>query len=215
VARANPVLIKTLIAVAALAGLGYLFVRSVQDAREEPYTIARARLQNWTVAVEDAANPAGYALSLRTRPELGAELFRQVFTRGMESLSAPAAPVVPLLLRGEYDRAFSGRLSLAALADAARAAGLESAPFEPQCVAYRRLSGPGVTQQLYFVLFDAPAFTRFRQQIAGSLDPAAGAYDPAALSPVLLVAASDAMYSRWLPLRADAEADCVARVTVQ
>ena len=37
-------------------------------------------------------------------------------------------------------------------------------------------------------------------------------YDPWALSPVLFIAASDPAFSRWLPFRADPEADCLAPV---
>ena len=40
-------------------------------------------------------------------------------------------------------------------------------------------------------------------------------FDPAALCPVLLVAASDPAFGRWLPLRADPATDCVAPIVVE
>ncbi len=142
-------------------------------------------------------------------------LFRQVFSRGMESLSSPVNGAVPLVARGEFDRVFAGRVSQDALAQTARAAGLESAALQPRCVAYRRISEPGDTRQLYFLLFDSPAFEKFRADLASLLDAQTrAAYDPAALSPVLLIGSSDPTFSRWLPLRATPESDCVAPVTV-
>lgn len=72
---------------------------------------------------------------------------------------------MPLLLQDEFDAAFAGRITPTALLDAARKAGLDTTPLEPQCLALRRVSEPGITRQLYFVLFDVPAFGRFRAEI--------------------------------------------------
>ena len=83
-------------------------------------------------------------------------------------------------------------------------------------MAYRRVSNPDRTRQLYFLLFDAPPFQRFREQIATLLDAAAGGhldYDPAALSPVLFVAATDTEFNRWLPMKANPAVDCVAPIS--
>jgi hypothetical protein len=82
----------------------------------------------------------------------------------------------------------------------------------------RRVSEPGATRGVYFLLFDAPAFTRFRQQLLERLGAARGnasLFDPAALSPVLIVAALDGDFGRWMPLRADPDVDCLAPVEVQ
>jgi hypothetical protein len=94
-------------------------------------------------------------------------------------------------MKGEFDRTFAGSVSPEALIAAARSAGLDSGRLVPRCLAYRRVSEPGATRQLYFVLFDGPVFVRFRQQIA-SLREAARPhnFDPAALSPVLIIGAS-------------------------
>jgi hypothetical protein len=81
----------------------------------------------------------------------------------------------------------------------------------------RRVSAPGVTRELYFVLVNAPAFARFREQITALGEggaPSRATYDPDALSPVLFVAASDAAFNRWLPLRADPENDCIAPIAI-
>lgn len=211
-------IIKIVVALGVLAGFGFLFVRSVRETRSAPYTINREHLRHWTVALEPASSPDAPMLALRVPPEFATRLFRQVFARTMESMSGPTGAAIPLVLQSEFDRAFTGRATPAALLSAARNAGLESATVEPRCLAYRRVSEPGTTRQLHFVLFDLPAFARFREQI-GMLPNGDGAsraaFDPAALSPVLFIAASDDAFSRWLPLRADPETDCVAPIAIE
>jgi hypothetical protein len=208
--------IKILVALVALAIFGFLFVRSARDSRANPYTFERAQLQGWTVALDPASGPSSPLLVLTPPPEFLSGLFHQVFSRAMESLSTPAPGAIPLLLKGEFDRAFAGHVTPEALLAAARTAGLESTTPQPRCMAYRRVSNPDRTRQLYFVLFDAPPFERFREQIAALLDAGAGGqvdYDPAALSPVLFIAASDTEFNHWLPMKADPAADCVAPIT--
>jgi len=211
-------LIKTAVAVVALGVLGVLFVRSARSVRAEPYEVARDRLARWTLAIEPAPNATGVVLSLQPQRELAPALFNQVFARSGESLNSPVPAAMPLVLQSEVDSRAPGTLAPEALLAAARAAGLESATFEPRCMAQRRVSQPGVTRQVYFVLFEWPAFDEFRRQLSRQLRDAGGkasAFDPAALSPVLIVAASDAAFSRWLPLRADADEDCFAPIAVK
>jgi len=219
-ARSNR-LIKIVVALGVLTGLAFLFVRSARDSRANPYTVERAQLQGWTVGLEPASGPSSPLLVLRAPPELSNGLFRQVFARAMESLSMPDPGAIPLLLKGEFDRAFAGHLTPEALVAAARNAGLESSAPQPHCMAYRRVSNPDRTRQLYFVLFDAPGFERFRQQAGALLDAAVDGgttgrpdYDPAALSPALLVAATDTEFNRWLPIRAEPTTDCVAPLAI-
>jgi hypothetical protein len=209
-ARSNP-LIKIVVTLAVLAGLGFLFIRSANSTRSAPYTVAGARLHNWTLSVEPATDPTRPLVVLRTMPEFASDLFGQVFARAGESLFAPTPPAIPLVLQGEFDRAFAGHATPETLLAAARAAGLESVTFEPRCLGSRRVSAPGVTRQLYFVLFDAPAFAQFRDQI-GALAGGRGDFDPGALSPVLIIGASDPSFGSWLPLRADPKTDCVAPI---
>ena len=206
---------KIVVTLIALAGLAFLFWRSVQSSRSSPYTAELGRLRNWTLAIEPATGPAAPVLALRPPPEFAMGLFNQVFARTMESLSVPGVSGMPLLLRGEFDRAFSARTPLEALADVARRAGLESVPLKPVCLASRRVSAPGVTRQLYFVIFEAPAFERFRADLRAMRESGGGTgidFDPAALSPVLLIGESEPPPGGWLPLRADPEADCVAPI---
>jgi hypothetical protein len=133
----------------------------------------------------------------------------------MESRNMPVPAAIPLLLKGEFDRAFAGRMTPEALLEAARGAGLGSVAPQPRCMVYRRVSSPERTRQIYFALFDVPGFEAFRTQIGSRATegPSAGtAYDPAALSPALLVAASDTEFNSWLPLRADPAKDCLAPI---
>ena len=144
-------------------------------------------------------------------------MFGQVFARGSESLNSGAGRGIPLVLQGEFDRAFAGSVTPGALADAARNAGLDSVRLEPRCVAYFYVSEPGATRQVYAALFEVQAFDQFRRQIATQVNAGAatGSFDPAALSPVLLIAATDPAFDRWLPLRVDPATDCVAPLVAE
>lgn len=209
-------LTRGVIGLAALGLLAVLFLRSAQSSREAPFIVERASLAPWTLVLEPDA--LGSWLSLRPPAGLSPPLGRQVFSRGGESVNYPSPASMPLLLQTEYDRALAGRLMPDAVMTMARAAGLESATFEPRCMAYRRISEPGATRAVYFVLFEAPAFSRFRQQVAEALRLAGGdveLFDPMALSPGLIVAAVDAQFSQWQPLRANPDADCLAPMEVQ
>ena len=211
-------LIKVAVALMALGVLGVLFVRSARSVRAEPFDVARDRLARWTLAINPEPNESGVVLALRPQRELAAALFNQVFARTGESLSGPVPAAMPLLLQSEVNGRMPGTLAPEALLALARAAGLESATFEPRCMAHRRVSQPGITRQVYFVLFEWPAFDEFRRQLPQRLRDAGGsasAFDPATLSPVIIVAASDAAFSRWLPLRANADEDCFAPIAVQ
>ena len=208
--KRSRLLVKMAIALAAIAVLGYLFMKSLETTRSEPYTVARAHLGKWTLVLEDAEGPNAPLLSARTDPELVASLFRQLFERAMESMSSPANSSIPIVLRGEFDRGLAGRMTPAELLAAARAAGLESASHEPRCLAHRRISEPGMTRQAYFAMVESPSIAGFRQQLARSGD---AAFDAAALTPVIFVGASDPAFHRWLPIRAE-DADCVAPIQI-
>jgi hypothetical protein len=198
------------IALAAIAVLGYLFISSLETARSAPYTIARAHLGKWTLVLEDAPGPTAPLLSVRTGPELVASLFRQLFQRAMESMSAPVTSSIPIVLRGEFDRGLAGRMAPADLLAAARAAGLETGSHEPRCLAHRRISEPGLTRQTYFAMVESSSIAGFRVQLARS---AGDAFDAGALTPVMLVGASNASFQDWLPIRAD-PAECVAPIQI-
>lgn len=206
-------LLKPLLILAAIGVIGFLFVRSALSTRAEPYVVERRHLQQWILSLQGDAGGNTPLLSLLLPRELAASLFRQLFTRAAESLSGPTVPYVPLVLGDEYRRTLSGKVTPRELEQAARDAGLDAGAFEPRCMVYRRESAPGVTRQLYFVLFDSPAFFQFRERVAGLADDAG--FDPAALSPVMFVAASDPDFNRWLPVRVEPDADCLAPVSVE
>ena len=211
-------LIKAVVGLAALGALGVFFVRSARTVLAEPYEVPRDHLAPWTLAIEPASSLTGILLALRPQRELTAVLFKQVFSRTGESLSSPVPPAMPLVLQSEFDRAIAGTLTPEKLLASAQAAGLESATPAPKCLAHRRVSAPGIVRQVYFARFDAPAFEEFRRQVVRQLRDAGGnasGFDPAALSPVLIIAASDATFSRWLPLRAGADDDCLAPIAVK
>ena len=210
-------LLKVMIALAAAAVLAVLFVRSARSTVAQPFTIARQHLAGWTLTLAPDADPLGSSLSIVPNAALMRPLASDLFTRMGESLHYPPA-AMPVVLRSEFQRAIAGVLTPEALLDAARAAGLESATFQPRCMARRRISAPGVLKGVYFLLFDLPQFTRFREQIAqrvGAAGRDASLFDPAALSPVLIAADLDESFSGWLPLRANPEADCFAPVVVE
>lgn len=216
--RRAGVLPRLAIVLVALVVLGYLFVRSASEVRAEPYTMPRAHLQGWTLALEPGGGPNDVMLVLRPRAELLHGLFRQVFARAMESMNMSATAGIPIVLRGEYDRAFAGRVEPEALLAAARAAGLERSTIEPRCLGYERRSAPGSTQQLYFALFDAPDVARFREQLVqlppgGGLSP--GVFEPAAQSPVLFISTAGPAFNGWLPMRVDPDTGCVAPIVIE
>jgi hypothetical protein len=204
-------MIKAAVAVAALGVLGVLFVRSAQNTRAEPYSVARERLSNWRLVVEAASSPTGMLLELRPPPEFGGPLFSQLFTRSGQSLSGPVPAAMPLILQSEFNGPVAAAFTPDALLALARAAGVEQATIAIRCMADRRVSEPGSTREVYFLRLDVPGFDAFRQQVGQQSRD----FDPRALSPILIVAATDANFSRWLPLKAGAEDDCLAPVTAR
>jgi hypothetical protein len=206
-------LVKPLVIIAALGIVAVLFVRSVQSTREAPYTIAAAHLDNWELAIDPGNAPTSVLVAIRPPRELAATLFRQLFTRHAESFNGPTVPFIALLLQDEFNRSFAGKLTAEELLGIARGAGVGRETMQPRCMGYVRDSAPGVTRQLYYVLFDSPAFRRFRQQIAAQAIAGTG-FSPTALSPVMFVAASDANFNQWLPLAAN-EDNCVAPISVE
>jgi hypothetical protein len=201
----KPLIIKLAVATIALGVFTVLFMQSLEDTRTEAYTVPRAHLQQWTLAIEDAPTPADPLLVLRPSAELANALFKQIFARAMESLNTPASPSIPIVLRAEFDRDIGDRFTRDALLAAAKTAGLDGIAPTPRCLVHRRISGPGGVRQAYLVFFDAPALVEFRKQVG---------VDAAALSPVMFVAGAGADFTTWLPLRIDASADCLAPIEI-
>jgi hypothetical protein len=206
-------LIKVLVAVAVVGALIFLLNWSARTGGAMPYTIDGKSLRHWTLDLNRAAGPNHPVLVLRPTVDFTGSLFNQVFKRSMESMSSPASPMIPLLLQGEL-RGAGGQLTPETLLAAARDAGLGSTPLQPRCLGYRRVSEARSSRQVYFVLFDSPAFGRFRERIATLLG-ADSSFDAAAQSPVLFVAVAESNFGDWLPLRANPQKDCVAPIVIE
>lgn len=203
--RVHP-LVKVAIALLVIGGGGWLFIRSAQDVRAEPYRVAARHLQGWTLGVDTAADSQGSVVSLRPPPELPMNLFRQLFSRQMESMGTPSMPGIPLALRQELPTTVTPEQVLAL----AQSSGLDRATIAPTCVGYRRVSAMGATKQLYYLLFTVSGFDAFR----AALGQQAGAgFKAEALSPVLMMAAQPD-FTGWMPIGADAKSDCIAPVEV-
>ena len=200
-------LVKAAVALLLLAGLGLLFIRSVQDARSEPYLISARHLQGWTLGIDTAADSQGSVVSLRPPPEMPMNLFRQLFSRQMESMGTPSEPGIPLALRQELPATVTAGQVL----ELARSAGLEKAAITPNCVGYQRVSAMGATRQLYYVRFSVAGFDGFRSALGGQAGPD---FKPGALSPILMMAAQPD-FTGWMPIGEDANGDCIAPVTIE
>ena len=94
---------------------------------------------------------------------------------------------------------------------------LESLQPKPLCLASRRVSQPGMKRDVFFLRFEHAAVGEFRRQVAQRLTTAGGAagIDPAGVSPIVIVAASDSDFSGWLPLQGTATEDCLAPINVR
>ncbi len=201
-----------------LTVLGFLFLRSVRGTRAEPYTVARDSLGPWSLAIVSGAQPDEAMLVLRPPPKLMSGLFEQLFKRAMESMGKPPEPGIPLVMQGEFTRALVDRPTLTpeALLAAARTAGLDASSPKPLCIAHRRSTGGRDRAQIFFAIFDLPAFGQFRQRLAtqwnGGVTP--NAFDPALMSPAIIIATVESTTQSWLPLGADPKVDCVAPITI-
>jgi len=169
-----------------------------------------ADLRGWTLAFEDSAGPRAPFLVLRGTAAVVGDLSHQLFKRTMESLSSPAGATIPLLLRGEYERSFAARVTPQQLLAIARNAGLGVGPLVPRCLGRRRVSDVGSTRQLFFLLFDLPAFAQFRHELSALavVGQSGTGFDPAAMSPAMVVAMVQSTEDQWLPIAADAAVDC-------
>ena len=136
-------LLKVMVALVAVAVLAVLFVRSARTTRAQPFTIARQDLAGWTLTLAPDADAFDSLLSITPKVELMPPLARDLFARTGESLHYPPT-AMPVVLRSEFQRAIASVLAPDALLDAAREAGLESATFQPRCMARRRITASWV-----------------------------------------------------------------------
>jgi hypothetical protein len=209
--RPSRVLVKVAAALGLVAGVGFLVMRSAQSSRSEPYSIPRAALAGWRLSVEAASRPNDAVLVLRAPSALTSALFDQTFKRSMESMASPEIPGLALVLEGELARAGAPRLVSAELVELARAAGLEAAPPTARCFAHRRMPEPNARRQLFFALFDSPAFTKFRGALAARLG---ASFEPDLVSPVMFLGTVESTSYEWMPPHAEAPKDCLAPIVV-
>jgi hypothetical protein len=202
--HSGSVLLKLGGAVVAIAAVGWLFVRSLDDARAVPYEVRPSQLRGWTLQSVPEATGEQARLLLSPPPELPLRLFRQVFSRAGESLSTPARAGVALVLADELRGATVTDADLQSLA---QAAGLEGAAVTLDCMGYRRESQPGRVRQVFFVSVGLPGFEAFRQQLSERIAASEARLRP--LSPVMLLAGAPDV-TGWMPIAVTPETDCVA-----
>ena len=199
---------KIAFALIVLAGLAYLFARTLRDVGSTPYTLPAVGLVPWTLEAGTPRAPDAAVLRLRPPREVNLSLFDQVFQRTMESYTSPAEPGIPLLLLREL-QALGPSGSPERLLELAERSGLAEAVPQPRCMAVYRTSG-GREERLFFVLFDLPAFDVFRAELGGG--PGGPPPDLLDLAPALLVASSDPRRLDEMPPRPALEAACEAPV---
>jgi hypothetical protein len=208
-------LVKLLVGLAALIGLSWLFLTTLQDTIAEPYDIDDAMLSGWTLAAGDVTGPGVSVLGLQPPSSLTPALFDQLFNRTMASMTSPARDTVPIVLQSELQGEVGAVLSPDEILMAARAAGIEQATIEPVCMAVKRQLVSGRTRELYFVVFEMPAVSAFRQRLSGLAAErgVAGAFGEAGFDLTLVIAGSDAGFESWRPLTVDRATDCQAPLT--
>jgi hypothetical protein len=200
----KPPIIKLAIGAVAVGAFAVLFMQSLEDTRSEAYTVPRAHLQGWALALQPAATPAEPLLVLRAPADLAPGVFKQIFARAMESLNTPTSPAIPIVLRAEFDRDIGDQFTQDGLIAAAKTAGIESAEPMPRCLVHLRISGPGGVRQAYLITFDAPSIAAFRKQIG---------LDPGATTPVVFVAGAGTDFSSW-PAQQINAGECVAPIEI-
>ncbi len=198
-----------------IVGVPWLFLRTVRNTIAEPYVIDDASLSGWTLALAEMPPSSHALIALQPPGGLVPDLFQQIFHRTMESMTTPGRPAMPVVLQSEFVTALREVLAPEEILEAAWHAGLEEARFDPVCMAVKREPAAGRTRQLYFVVFEAPAFLRFRQALARLYVGRGGVelFDPAGFELVLPVASSDADFAGWWPLEVDRATDCRAPLT--
>ena len=207
---------KSLLAIALVTIVVALLVWSIAgDRTSQPYTVQRSGLSGWTVITSHGDEP--WLLALQPPAAVAASLFAQLSAKTGIALVPPAQPVLPLVLRAEYDDALQGVYGMDSLLRIAADVGIQDAVFEPICVAHRAEPAGSGQRQLYYVAFNSAGFRELREGLVPAQPEhgGTGVYDPAALVPLMPVAASDHDFGRWWPLAFDRRTDCQAPLFVE
>jgi hypothetical protein len=209
------ILPKAAIALLVLAGLSWLFLKTVQQTNAEPYTIDPAELTGWTLAIEKPELDGPAVVSLQPPVSMMADVFRQIFQRSGVSLAGPNRASMPVVLAAEYDRALKSVLSVEETLDLARKAGLENERMQPVCMGITRVSTGGPVVQRFFMVFESKGFRDFRDELARvhRSKGGTGVFDAAALRPIVPVASFAPDFQQWQwPLQFDEAAECQTRL---
>lgn len=156
----------------------------------------------------DGTDP--WVVGAKPPESLTAALFQEASRRAGTTLVAPPHPALPLVLRAEFDEGLQGVYGTDSVLRIARDTGIEETMFQPVCLAHRTSSGPSGRVELYFVPFESAAFNQMRVDLVPTEPEHAGIgiYEPATLTPILMVGATDNAFERWWPLQFDRDADC-------
>ena len=206
---------KILIGLLATSLLFMLFLKTLRQTESTPYVMDKTHVTGWTVRVNPSVGPEGPLLALAPPRELAMNLFQQVFERTMESMNAPAAYGITLVLRSEFDHALAEFFNTDELATLAKRSGLETAVFNPKCLAVRQGKTQNEPRRIFFVLFEIPEFQKFREAVRRLLIERGGdgsTFDQVPLTPVLYLAATDGGFQRWPSPVVAPDQECVAPV---
>ena len=193
-------------AAGAVVVLGILITREVLS--RAPYSVDEELLSGWKLA---AAPPGDHAVVEAKPPSrLLDQLFRQVSQRTNHALVPPDRAAVPLVLADEYSDSLQGALSVEDILSVGEGVGLDTARFEPICIAERHRENGDKSEELFFAVFDAPLFDQFRYELTPLFPEQAGAgiYYPPAVRLIMAVAATSKDFDGWWPIGVNPQNDC-------
>jgi hypothetical protein len=201
---------KRRLKIAAAAGvavvLGILITRGI--LARTPYKVDAALLSGWKLGAAPPGNPA--VVEAKPPSRLLDELFRQVSRRTNHHLVPADRASVPLVLTDEYSDSLQGALSVQDIISVGEGVGLDTARFEPVCIAERHLEAGDKLEELYYAVFDAPLFDQFRYELTPLFPEQAGSgvYYPPAVRLIMAVAATSKDFNRWWPIGVNPQAEC-------
>jgi hypothetical protein len=183
--------------------LGTFIAREVLS--RTPYQVDEELLSGWTLAAAPPGDPA--VVEAKPPSRLLEELFRQVSQRTNHALVPPDRAAVPLVLADEYSDSLQGALSVQDILSVGEGVGLDTARFEPVCIAERHREDG---DELFFAVFDAPLFDQFRYELTPQFPEHAGSgiYHPPAVRLIMAVAATSKDFDRWWPIGVNPQNDC-------
>ena len=181
---------------------------------DAPVSVEPEVLGRWTLVVSDGTDP--WTVGMRPPDALIDRLFDDATRRAGRALIRPVHPALPLVLRSESDEGLQGVYPTDSVLRIARQAGLEEVEFQPVCFAHRILKGSSANAELYFAAFTSAPFAQFRIDLTPPQPEHAGIgiYEPATLSPLLMIGATDAEFSKWWPLQFDPALDCESPLVI-